>query len=100
MLLLLLLLLLMALAAAANLVCCFARPQAIVFWNDKEIGRTPVFEDSCNPEFKAKFAVVVPLSEVNQNTLRVELFDFGPQDHPPIALRCRMSPFNHLGARC
>eukprot|EP01043_Picozoa_sp_COSAG02_P041748 COSAG02_NODE_3489_length_6660_cov_19.136707_1_plen_126_part_00 len=51
--------------------------QAIVFWNDQEIGRTKVFEDSTDPEFKEKFAVRVPLSDVHENTLRVELFDFG-----------------------
>ncbi len=51
--------------------------QAIVFWNDQEIGRTKVFEDSTDPEFNEKFAVRVPLSDVHENTLRVELFDFG-----------------------
>lgn len=51
--------------------------QAIVYWNELEIGRTPVFEDSCDPEFKAKYSIRVPLSEVKSNVLRVELFDFG-----------------------
>lgn len=51
--------------------------QAIVFWNNQEIGRTKVFEDSTDPEFKENFAVRVPLSNIHENTLRVELFDFG-----------------------
>ncbi len=53
------------------------RPQAIVYFNGLEIGRTQVFEDSCDPEFNAKFPVRVPLSDIHENTLRVELFDFG-----------------------
>ena len=63
--------------------------QAVVFWNNQEVGRTPVFEDSCHPEFNAKFAIRVPLSEVHENTLRVELFDFGA----PATLRPQLGFF-------
>lgn len=48
-----------------------------MYWNELEIGRTPVYEDSCDPEFKAKYPIRVPLSEVKANVLRIELFDFG-----------------------
>ena len=60
-------------------------PYAVVYWNKLEIGRTEVKHDSNDPEFKAKFAIRVPLSELRENVLRVELFDFddSPLDPDP-----------------
>lgn len=49
-------------------------PYAVVFWNDKEIGKTKVIEDSFNPEFNEKFAVTVAQGVVN--VLRVEVYDY------------------------
>jgi Ca2+-dependent lipid-binding protein len=56
-------------------------PYCVVYWNDHEIGRSEVFEDSSNPEFDVKFPVRVPLGDTaadnRVNVLRIELFDYG-----------------------
>eukprot|EP01052_Picozoa_sp_SAG31_P019602 SAG31_NODE_1436_length_8345_cov_32.360660_6_plen_237_part_00 len=45
-----------------------------VYWNDDLVGKTPVIEDSQNPQWDGAFRVPVYLR--SENELRVEVFDY------------------------
>ena len=55
-------------------------PYCVVFWNEQEVGRSRVFEDSNSPEFDQMFEIRVPQGDTaaddRVNTLRVEVFDY------------------------
>jgi hypothetical protein len=53
-----------------------ADPYVVVLWNGKEIGRTEIIENTCNPKWNQGFDFKVPSSKGGK--MRMEVFDYDP----------------------